>query len=44
MLNTQRAYEQALDSGDKMPFLNAYQELRDFRSSNAVTTRPISPV
>jgi len=35
MLATQRAYERAVDGGDKAGFLAAHQALNDFRRANA---------
>jgi hypothetical protein len=35
MLETERAYERAVDTGDKPGFLTAYQALKDFRRANA---------
>jgi len=35
MLDTERAYERAVDTGDKSEFLAVYQALKDFRKANA---------
>jgi hypothetical protein len=35
MLDTERTYERAVDTGDKTEFLAAYQALKDFRKANA---------
>jgi hypothetical protein len=35
MLETERTYERAVDTGDKTGFLTAYQALNDFRKANA---------
>jgi hypothetical protein len=35
MLQTEQAYERAVDTGDKTEFLAAYQALKDFRKANA---------
>jgi hypothetical protein len=35
MLETERAHERAVDTGDKAGFLAAYQALKDFRKANA---------
>lgn len=35
MLETQRAYERAVDTGDKTEFLAAFRALKDFRNANA---------
>ena len=35
ILATQKAYEQAIDTGDKTQFTKAHQALTDFRAQNA---------